>query len=269
IKALDSNTLRIELIKGDRNFIKYLSDPIFLLRKIDDKGMDVKGSYNNLHYSGPYIISFVSGNYILLKKNDHYYNKKLVAADSIKMLIEPLDEMALAMFDEGKIDILSSFIDEKTGKKITLLSSINIVFNCKEIFKTQQEREGLIFKLKEKLKLSDGQELTPEADGAKESDVNNILQYKESINIFYQDKNCSLYAENICGILTDNGYKAKVTEKDSEENQISVKYEKSENMPDVYPVIAKNIYLYNKDVEGYYITGSGTLVLIKANKKLP
>ncbi|MFA6941386.1 MAG: ABC transporter substrate-binding protein [Clostridiaceae bacterium] len=269
IKALDLNTLRIELVKEDKNFIKRLSDPVFLLRDIDDKGMDIKGRFNNLHYSGPYTISFVSEKYILLKKNDHYYNKKLAAAESVKMLIEPLDEMALAMFDEGKIDILSCPIEEQAGKKVTLPSSIDIVFNSNEIFKTQQEREGLIFKLRERLKLLEGREWTLEAKDAKQSDINNILQYKESINILCQDKNYSLYAENIRDILIDNGYKAKVTEKGSEENQISVQYEKSENLPDVYPIISKNVYLYNKDVDGYYFTGSGTLVLIKANKKLP
>lgn len=269
IKALDSDTLRIELVKEDKNFIKRLSDPVFLLRNIDDKGMDIKGSFNSLHYSGPYTISFVSEKYILLRKNDYYHDKKLVTADSIKMLTEPLDEMAIAMFEEGKIDILSCFMDEKSGKKVALPDSIDIAFNSKEIFITQQEREGIIFQLREKLKLLEGQEWTSEAKAAKQSDIYNILQYKNSINIFCQDKNCSIVADNICEILKDNGYKAKVTEKDNEENQISVKYEKSEKLPYVYPVISQNVYLYNKDVEGYYFTGSGTLVLIKANKKLP
>jgi MarR-like DNA-binding transcriptional regulator SgrR of sgrS sRNA len=267
IKASDLNTLRIELVKEDKNFIKSLSDPVFLLRNINDKGTDIK-SFSNLHYSGPYVISFIGEDYILLKRNDHYYNKELVLGESIKLYIEPLDEMALAMYDEGKIDILNCPIEEQGGKKVILPESINIIFRSKDVFINQAERSGLIFQLKESLKLSECEEWTQKAKDAEESDITNILQYKETINIFCQDKICSQAAEKLCDILTKHGYKAKVTDKESEENQILIKYEQSEALPDVYPVISFNTYLYNKSVEGYYINSDDVLVLIKAYKKL-
>lgn len=269
IKAADLNTLRVELVKEDKNFIKLLSDPIFLLRNINDKGIDIKSSsFGNLHYSGPYIISFIGESYILLKQNDHYYNKELVLGENIKLYIEPLDEMALAMFDEGKIDILDCHIEEQTGEKVTLPDSINIIFSSKDVFKSEQERGGLIFKLKENLNLSEGEEWTQKAKDTEESDINNTLQYKDTISIFCKDETCLQAAKNISDILADNGYKVKITDKESEGNQILVKYEKAEDLPGMYPIISKKTYLYNKNVEGYYINSNGVLILIKAYKKL-
>lgn len=267
IKAQDVNTLRIELIRDDKNFINHLTDPVFFLRNINDKGINIKTSYNKLHYSGPYHISNISEKYILLKKNDNYYNKKLVIADTVKIIIEPLDEMALALFDEGKIDILSCSINEKAGKKINLSYGINILFNSNEIFKTQQERDDLVYELRKKIKLSEGQEWTQKAKDAEQADINNA-DYNKYINIFCSDT-LSLYSENISEILNDKGYKTKINEKAGDENQILVEYGMSENLQDLFPIIFKYVYLYNHDVEGYYYTGRGTLVLINAYKIAP
>jgi len=268
IKTVDLNTLRIELISEDKYFIKRLADPVFLLRNINDLSSNIYNSYNNIHYSGSYVISYINSDYILLKPNDHYYNKDIVVRGSIKILIQPLDEMALALFDEGKIDILSSFVKTDAGETITLPNTINIIFSDK-ILKSKEEREGLVFQLMGKLKLSKEEEWTNEAMETKQADLDNTLLYKETINVFYSDENCQLSAEIISDILNANGYKSQITQKESENNQISVCLKSDQDLPNAYPIISKRIYLYNKDVEGYYITSSGILVLIKAYKKLP
>lgn len=143
IKALDSKTLQINLNYPCNYFLKILSKPIYTLRNIDNKLENWEKQYNNIRFSGPFVIGNINGNKelnkksICLLKNKNYWNKSNVTNSKIVMYSINGSELSLSKFDTNTIDIFinppisetSRLIKENLAFPFNTLNINGIFFN--------------------------------------------------------------------------------------------------------------------------------------------
>ncbi len=113
VKAIDEKTLQITLENQTAFFMELLGrmaqfQPV--RQDIVEKyGEEFASSPDKLFYSGPYVLSeWVRENYMVLVKNDNYWNKDAVKMDRIEIKVLSDANTAAAMFDNGELDIVSS-----------------------------------------------------------------------------------------------------------------------------------------------------------------
>lgn len=122
VKALDKDTLRIELNEPTSYFMEILAMPQFLPVREDIIETVAKGWETNLETcisNGPYKLhSYEPGSYILLSKNGSYYDNKNVKVPYIKCLINTQDKSIDLMYDNNEVHIMRIFpygnMDEKS-----------------------------------------------------------------------------------------------------------------------------------------------------------
>lgn len=84
ISAPQKNVLKIRLNYPCNYFLQMLSQPIYSLRKIDQKIYEWKNYYKDIVYSGPYIISKITkDNRITLEKNEYYFLKENIKSNKL------------------------------------------------------------------------------------------------------------------------------------------------------------------------------------------
>jgi len=140
IKAMSDNSLEIRLNNECSYLLNILSEPVYGIRKMDSNLKNYKSSYNNINYSGAYVISNINadGN-IILSKNKNYYDRAKVNDYKIEIIKSESPESSLANFKNGKIDIflnppiieLDSLISENKAIQLNLMEEEGIAFNIK------------------------------------------------------------------------------------------------------------------------------------------
>lgn len=266
---IENNSLIIKLVKEDEYYINKLGTPLYFYRNVEDIDKNIDNYYKNIEYSGPYTISSLSDESVILVKNESYEDKSL-REEKIKASIIPLEEKALVLYEEGKIDIFSGEVNNQAGDKYILGEKYTIIFNG-EIFKKNEEREGILFLLKDKVEIEKGYELVDIVNKYKKGNIKNN-EDKGEINIYYKDDICSQIGEKLGEILEDNGYKYKLwsgSEKNIPKYDICIDYRYDIKKEGMYPFIQKEMFLYNKNIEGSNLDSKGNLILINSNKKLP
>ena len=115
IVAKDDLTLQIRLNSPNDFFIKTLSNPIFTLRENNMDMKNWKDSFNEIKYSGPFIVKDINKKgEITLVKNQKYWGVSNIVSNEMIFTSVDDEEKALADFetagenDTSKIDVLVS-----------------------------------------------------------------------------------------------------------------------------------------------------------------
>lgn len=141
IRAKDNNIIEIRLNYPCDYFLNILSEPSFFIRKDFDSLKNWNSEFENIKYSGAYIIDNIYPNgEISLKKNINYWDEKNVFTDKFHISSDETSAFALAKYNSNEIDITSNLpnkeIKELQGSekliKQTTLKGYSLNFNLKK-----------------------------------------------------------------------------------------------------------------------------------------
>ncbi|RAL25628.1 peptide ABC transporter substrate-binding protein [Thermoflavimicrobium daqui] len=109
VKAIDPQTLEVQLEYPDPNFLDKLASPAFApVRKdiVKKHGLNFGKHANTVLFNGPFIVSEWNPSKIVLKKNEQYWDRNMVSLEKIEfsLLSNPKKEIDLYM--AGKLDIV-------------------------------------------------------------------------------------------------------------------------------------------------------------------
>jgi len=109
IRAKDNKIIEMRLNYPCDYFLNILSQTSFFLRKDFNSLKNWKNEFENIKYSGAYIIENIYPNGELsLKKNTNYWDEKNVFTDKIHISNEETSAFALAKYNSDEIDITSN-----------------------------------------------------------------------------------------------------------------------------------------------------------------
>jgi len=124
ISAKDDLTLEIRLNSPNDYFINILSNPVFTLRQTNLNMKNWKDNYENIQYSGPFIINDINDQgEIHLLKNQKYWRANEIKSSEMLFTSIKDEEKALADFETtqdsstSKIDV---FVSPPVGEVISL-----------------------------------------------------------------------------------------------------------------------------------------------------
>jgi ABC-type oligopeptide transport system substrate-binding subunit len=148
IVAKDDLTLEIRLNSPIDYFLNILSNPVFTLRENDLNLKNWKDNYEEIKYSGPFIIKEVNGEEeITLRKNEDYWRAKEIVSNEILVTSIRDEEKALADFETAEITNTSK-IDVFVSPPINEMISLSLENKTEAI--RSQSMYYLTFNLKTK-----------------------------------------------------------------------------------------------------------------------
>lgn len=107
ISSPDDYTLVLRMNNKDDALLKNLAKPIYRLRDLNEPLDNYKGDFNEISYTGPYVIYDVTDNGFIRLKDNPYNNSELEIKD-ITFKEKDSDEVELAAFNLEKVDILKN-----------------------------------------------------------------------------------------------------------------------------------------------------------------
>ncbi|WP_300259954.1 ABC transporter substrate-binding protein [Clostridium sp.] len=107
INSIDDYTLVLRMNNKDDNLLKNLAKPIYRLRDLNEPLDNYKMDFNEISYTGPYVICDVTDNGFIKLKDNPYNNSELEIKD-ITFKEKDSDEIELAAFNLEKVDILKN-----------------------------------------------------------------------------------------------------------------------------------------------------------------
>ncbi len=107
ISSPDDYTLVLRMNNKDDDLLKNLAKPIYRLRDLNEPLDNYKGDFNEISYTGPYVIYDVTDNGFIRLKDNPYNNSELEIKD-ITFKEKDSDEVELATFNLEKVDILKN-----------------------------------------------------------------------------------------------------------------------------------------------------------------
>lgn len=132
IKAPDDKTVVIELEYPATYFLSMLSAMSFAPTRqdmVEKYGKDFAASEEKNVYNGPFVIEKVlTGDRLILKKNDQYWNKDAVKLENVEIISVADTNTAVNMFDNGDLDFVdvpSALLDLYKDKIISYYDGSN------------------------------------------------------------------------------------------------------------------------------------------------
>lgn len=107
ISSPDDYTLVLRMNNKDDNLLKNLAKPIYRLRDLNEPLDNYKSDFNEISYTGPYVIYDVTKDGFIRLKDNPYNNSQLEIKD-IAFKEKDSDEIELAAFNLEKVDILKN-----------------------------------------------------------------------------------------------------------------------------------------------------------------
>lgn len=107
ISSPDDYTLVLRMNNKDDNLLKNLAKPIYRLRDLNEPLDNYKSDFNEISYTGPYVIYDVTKDGFIRLKDNPYNSSKLEIKD-IAFKEKDSDEIELAAFNLEKVDILKN-----------------------------------------------------------------------------------------------------------------------------------------------------------------
>ncbi|EOU1683297.1 peptide-binding protein [Clostridium perfringens] len=107
INSPDDYTLVLRMNNKDDDLLKNLAKPIYRLRDLNEPLDNYKSDFNEISYTGPYIIYDVTKDGFIRLKDNPYNNSQLQIKD-IAFKEKDSDEIELAAFNLEKVDILKN-----------------------------------------------------------------------------------------------------------------------------------------------------------------
>ena len=107
ISSPDDYTLVLRMNNKDDDLLKNLAKPIYRLRDLNEPLDNYKKDFNEISYTGPYVIYVVTDNGFIRLKDNPYNSSELEIKD-IAFKEKESDEIELAAFNLEKVDILKN-----------------------------------------------------------------------------------------------------------------------------------------------------------------
>lgn len=107
INSPDDYTLVLRMNNKDDDLLKNLAKPIYRLRDLNEPLDNYKSDFNEISYTGPYVIYDVTKDGFIRLKDNPYNNGQLEIKD-IAFKEKDSDEIELAAFNLEKVDILKN-----------------------------------------------------------------------------------------------------------------------------------------------------------------
>ncbi|EIF6297245.1 peptide-binding protein [Clostridium perfringens] len=107
INSPDDYTLVLRMNNKDDNLLKNLAKPIYRLRDLNEPLDNYKSDFNEISYTGPYVIYDVTKEGFIRLKDNPYNSSELEIKD-IAFKEKDSDEIELAAFNLEKVDILKN-----------------------------------------------------------------------------------------------------------------------------------------------------------------
>lgn len=117
-EAVDELTLRVSLLRPDKDLPKLVSNPIF--RPVYGDGQKVGGPRLDPTpvTNGPFKITKIGGDGISLERSENYWNRKSVALERIRFIAATTAEAALDAYKKGEVDVVTNAAFEPLGLKL-------------------------------------------------------------------------------------------------------------------------------------------------------
>lgn len=104
VKALSEHTLQVTLERPCPYFLSLTAFPLYLPVPPQKEGISLS---EKLICSGPFCIEKVSAQEsLLLKKNEHFWNKESIYFDALSIEIIPDETTAVYLFEQGELDFI-------------------------------------------------------------------------------------------------------------------------------------------------------------------
>ena len=154
VEAVDDYTLKVSLIKPDKEFPALVAHPIFRPIYGDGKDFEASGLNANIVTSGAFRIFSVGQDGITLDRSENYWNREAVKLERVRFVPTENAEKALEAYRAGEVDAVTNADFEPLALKLltpyddfrrTTHSALNFYeFNRKSpLFRDRRVREAL------------------------------------------------------------------------------------------------------------------------------
>jgi oligopeptide transport system substrate-binding protein len=117
VEAVDEHTLKVSLIRPDRQFPRLAANPVF--RPIYDPAQFEQGKLRpDIVTNGAFRISSVGADGITLDRADYYWNRAAVQLERVKFVPKDTAEQALAAYKAGELDAVTNSNFEPLALKL-------------------------------------------------------------------------------------------------------------------------------------------------------
>ena len=108
VVAVDDHTLKITLVRPDRDLPKLVAHPVF--RPVPFKGASLELSKNaqQIVTSGPFRIVSAGGDGVTLDRQQNYWDVASVKIDRVRFVPTPTAEKALEAYRNGEVDVVTN-----------------------------------------------------------------------------------------------------------------------------------------------------------------
>jgi oligopeptide transport system substrate-binding protein len=194
VEAIDNFTLKVTLVKPDKDFPALVAHPIFRPVYGDGKQFETGKLNADVITNGAFRISSVGQDGITLDRAEHYWNRKAVELERVRFVPTENAEKALAAYRAGEIDAVTNVDFEPLALKLltpfddfrrTMHSAVNFYeFNLnKKPFDDRRVREALAIAIERERLTED------EMDGASLPALSFLPFDEEGKTKFTQDAN--------------------------------------------------------------------------------
>lgn len=134
IKAQDDKTLIIELEQPTPYFLQLISFCVFfpVNAPIDEAHPDwAYSAGKNFISNGPFVLkSWKHNNEIVLEKNEHYWNKKEVGLDAIRISIISDEMTAFKMYENNELDMINDTLSPIPADSLASMAKTDLLKIC-------------------------------------------------------------------------------------------------------------------------------------------
>ncbi|MFZ7132843.1 MAG: peptide ABC transporter substrate-binding protein [Eubacteriales bacterium] len=110
VRAIDEKTLEVELENPAGYFLSMLSMMQFAPTRqdyVEEYGKDYAANAENNAYNGPFVVKeWRHEDRLILEKNPNYWDADSINLDEVHIIIVPDQMTALAMFEDGELDMV-------------------------------------------------------------------------------------------------------------------------------------------------------------------
>ena len=108
VTAIDERTLRVNLIRSDKDFPKLVAHPVF--RPVPPKhgALDLSKNVQQIVTNGPFKIASAGSDGVVLDRGQNYWNLEAVKLDRVRFVPTQTAEKALEAYRNGEVDVVTN-----------------------------------------------------------------------------------------------------------------------------------------------------------------
>lgn len=106
--AADDRTLRVLLVRADKDFPKLVAHPVFRPVAAKAANLDLAKNAQSIVTSGPFRIASAGGDGVTLDREQTYWDFASVKLDRVRFVPTPNGEKALEAYRSGEVDVVTN-----------------------------------------------------------------------------------------------------------------------------------------------------------------